>query len=143
MKKPINHLGIMSQTYKFKSLVIANNGQDDETKDQTEKLTVFSLSESKTIDLKLKDGTRQCFHYSHFITSWLGKDDELQIIKMFFSTHLVTIKGYCLEELYNHLIEHKVKNITEHDERYISMVDEGKVFVTEIDIEWKNKELKV
>ena len=130
----------MSQTYKFKSLAISNNGKEKETYDETDKLNVFTLSESKTIDFKLKDGARQCFHYSHFITSWLGKDDELQIIKIFFSTHLVTIKGYCLEELYDHLIEHKVKNITEHDERYASMVDEGKVFVIEIDIAWKKSE---
>lgn len=87
----------------------------------------------------VKDGTRQNFHYSHFITSWLGKEDSLQVIKIFFSTHLVTIKGYCLEELYDHLIEHGVKNIIEHDERYISMVGEDKVFVTDIDIAWKKE----
>ena len=130
----------MSQTYKFKSLAISNNGKEGNTYEEIEKLNVFTVGESKTIDFKLKDGARQCFHYSHFITSWLGKDDELQIIKMFFSTHLVTIKGYCMEELYDYLIEHKVKNITEHDERYASMVDEGKVFIIKIWIEWKKNQ---
>lgn len=129
----------MSQTYKFKSLAISNNGKENDAHEQTEKLNVLTLGESKTIDFKLKDGSRQCFHYSHFITSWLGKEEEVQVLKIFFSTHLVTIKGYCLEKLYGHLIEHKVKSITEHDERYGSMVDEGKVFVNNIEISWKNK----
>ena len=126
----------MSQTYKFKSLQISKKEQEQETSAE-DKLTVFTLAESKTLDFKLKDGTRQNFHYSHFITAWLGNEDNLNIIKVFFSTHLVTIKGYCLEELYDHLIEHAVKNIIEHDERYISMVADDKVFVTDIDIAWK------
>ncbi|MEM6813267.1 MAG: hypothetical protein AAF600_02620 [Bacteroidota bacterium] len=130
----------MNQNYKFKTLTIANHGKIRESQEEEiEKLNVFTRGDSKTIDFKLRRGLRQCFHYSHFITGWLGKEDERQVIKMFFSTHLVTIGGYCLEELYDHLIEHKVKDITENDERYASMVDEGKVFVTKIDIAWKKE----
>ncbi|GAB5476333.1 MAG: hypothetical protein Mars2KO_44320 [Maribacter sp.] len=129
----------MSQTYKFKSLAIANNGKEENAYEEAEKLNVFTLGESKTIDFKLKDGSRQCFHYSHLITSWFGKEEEVQVLKIFFSTHLLSIKGYCLEELYDHLLQHKIKNITEHDERYTSITDEGKVFVIEIDIAWKKK----
>ncbi|WP_136468931.1 hypothetical protein [Flagellimonas onchidii] len=127
----------MSQTYKFKSLSITNNDKIKDNYQEDENLSVFALGESKTIDFRLKGGSRQCFHYTHFISAWMGKEDELQFIKIFFSTHLVTIKGYCLEELYDCLIEHKVKNITEYDERYASMVEESKVFVIEIEISWK------
>lgn len=126
----------MNRNYNFKSLSIVENNLEEKTTNSDE-LNVFTLGESKCLDLKLKDGSRQSFHYSHFITSWLGKEDDLQVIKIFFSTHLVTIKGYCLEELYNYLIDHKVKNISEHDERYISPMDEDKVFVSEIETKWK------
>ena len=126
----------MSQTYRFKSLQISKSEESQVSPDD-EKLTVYTVGETKTIDFILKDGTRQNFNYNHFITSWLGIEDNLNIIKIFFSTHLVTIKGYCLDDLYNHLLEHAIKSIKEHDERYISMAEETDVFVTEIDIQWK------
>lgn len=128
----------MSQTYKFKSLQISKNEEEQEASKE-EQLTVFTLGESKTIDFNLKDGTRQNFNYSHFITSWLGNEDNLNVIKIFFSTHLVTIKGYCLEELHEQLIEKRVKSIIENDIRYQSMVDKGKCFVIELNIFWKKE----
>ncbi len=135
----------MSQTYKFKSLEIA---KDDQKNKQAEKdpngITVFEIGDTRTIDFILKDGTRQCFLYSHMLTSWLGKDGNTEkkerVIKIFFATHLITIKGYCLDEIYNTLTTLSVKSIKSHDERYADMVAEDQAFVTDINVSWKKEE---
>ena len=131
----------MSQNYKFKSLQIDKSGQNKE--DKAEKapnsVTVFETGETRTIDFVLTDGTRQNFAYSHYLTSWLGKDGNDRVIKIFFATHLVTVKGYCLDELYDGLTGFSVKSIQAHDERYADMVEEDKTFVTDIKIAWKKE----
>ncbi|MAU70846.1 MAG: hypothetical protein CML04_02025 [Pseudozobellia sp.] len=128
----------MSQTYRFRSLEIS---KDEQTQGERvdENMNVFDVGETKTIDFRLRSGVRQCFQYSHFITAWYGSEDNKSIIKLFFSTHLVTIKGYCLDNLYNHLLEHAIKSIQEQDERYISIVKENAVFVSDIGIQWKKE----
>ena len=135
----------MSQTYKFKTLQIVGNGQE---KKQAEKdpnaITVFEIGETRTIDFILKDGTRQSFAYAHYMTAWIGKEGDTEknerFIKVFFATHLITIKGYCLDALYDALISLSVKSIKAHDERYLDMVEEDQIFVTDIKITWKKGE---
>jgi len=127
----------MSQKYKFKSLQYS---EEEKVQEITgEKLTVFETGETKTIDFILLDGTRQNFACAHYMTAWLGKEDNDRVIKIFFATHLVTIKGYCLDELYDELIKLSVTFIKAHDERYVDMVDEDKAFVTDIKVAWKKE----
>ena len=132
----------MNQNYKFKSLDIAKNGQNkEETKEKAPNgITAFETGGTKTIDFVLLDGTRQNFAYTHYLTSWLGKDGNDRVIKIFFATHLVTVKGYCLDGLYDGLTSFSVKSIKAHDERYADMVEEDKTFVTDIKIVWKKEE---
>lgn len=134
----------MSQNYKFKSLQFSE--KEKEQSEESEKLVVFETGETRTIDLVLLDGTRQGFLYSHMLTVWLGKEGDAEknerVIKIFFSTHLVTIKGYCLDGLYNELIKLSVKYIKAHDERYLDMVEENETFVTDIKVAWKKGEEK-
>ncbi len=127
----------MSQNYKFKSLQIAES--DHKKAEDPNKLTVFEVGETRTIDFTLLDGTRQNFAYIHYLTAWLGKDGDDRVIKIFFATHLVTIKGYCLDDLYDELIKLSVKYIKAHDERYADMIEEDKAFVTDIKITWKKE----
>lgn len=128
----------MSQNYKFKSLQFS---EEKKEKEKTgEKLTVFEVGETKTIDFILLDGTRQNFAYAHYMTAWLGKEDKDRIIKIFFATHLITIKGFCLDELYDELTKLSVITIKAHDERYADIIEEDKSFVTDIKIVWKREE---
>ncbi len=133
----------MSQKYKFKSLQIA---QTEEKKEEIKPedlshLTVFETGNPRTIDFIKKDGTRQSFPYGHYHTAWFGVDTDSEnnerVIKIFFATHLVTIKGYCLDELYNHLCTQKLKFVRANDERYLNMYPDDKPFVLTILIEWK------
>jgi len=134
----------MSQKYKFKSLQIAEGIGKKEQKDP-DTLTVFEIEDTRTVDFIKKDSTRQNFPYTHYLTAWYGKDENAKsnerIIKIFFATHLVTIKGHCLEELYNHLCNQKLKSVNANDIRYLEMYPENMPFVSTILIEWKGKEI--
>lgn len=130
----------MNQTYKFKSLEIAKNGTEkEETTKDPNKLNIFEIGETKTIDFELLDGTRQNFPYGHYLTSWIGKDGDERVMKIFFATHLVTIKGFCLDSIYDALCSFKLKSIKANDERYLKTIDEGKTFVIDIKITWKGE----
>lgn len=131
----------MSQKYNFISLQIAKGDQAQEktTKDPNT-ITVFETGETKTIDFELLDGTRQNFHYSHYITSWMGKENGERIIKIFFATHLITLKGYCLDAIYEALRQFKVKSIKANNSRYQDSLPDEHTFVTDIIIKWKSDE---
>ena len=130
----------MSQNYKFKSLQIHKNSrQVDKEPDQSK---VFEIGDTKTIDFELLDGTRQNFSYAHYMTSWIGKDGDERVIKIFFATHLITIKGYCLDPIYDALSSLKLKKVKASDERYLKTTEDGKVFVTDIEVKWKRETLQ-
>jgi len=77
--------------------------QNDKENEQANpnEIEVFKIGETKTIDLIIKDGMRQNFPYSHYLSAWLDKEDEDRVLKIFFATHLITVQGYCLDEIYN------------------------------------------
>lgn len=132
----------MNKSYKFKSLQFQQEGDAAEqgTTKIDEQLVVFTTGETQTINFIQKDGTQQNFPYSHYLTSWLGRENQEIVLKIFFATHLVTIHGVRLDELYRHLIQYKVKSITEHNARYIEGMSEDLTFVTGLEITWKNVE---
>ena len=131
----------MSQNYNFKSLSVAKNGQDKKEAKTGDPnvLTAFEIGETRTIDFISLDGTRQNFTYTHYLTSWLGKDGDERVIKIFFATHLVTIKGFCLDALYDALTKLSVISVKANDERYQSLIENGKTFVTDIKVIWKKE----
>lgn len=134
----------MNQNYKFKTLTIAKQGQEMKTiKKDPNTLTVFEVGETKTIDFEQGDGTRQNFSYAHYITAWMGKEEEAKVIKVFFATHLVTIKGYCLEHIYDALTGLSLKYLKANDMRYLKTVEDGELFVTDIEIKWKKETEKL
>lgn len=131
----------MSQKYRFRSLQLL--GEETESEKQSTILNVFATGETKTIDFILLDGARQNFAYSQYITSWIGKEEGDRFIKIFFATHLVTIEGFCLDNIYNELIKLLVIYIKTNDERYANIHDDDKAFVTKIEIKWKERYNKV
>ena len=132
----------MNQNYKFKSLsIVQSNEQQQTAENNPNTLTVFETGDTKTIDFVFLDGTRQNFHYSHYITAWMGKEKDETFIKIFFATHLVTIKGYCLDIIYDELIQLRLKSIKANYERYSDSKEEEESFVTEIMIGWKKENI--
>jgi hypothetical protein len=127
----------MNQNYKFKSLQFEDSKSSTQRSDEIE---IFQTGETKTIDFVQLDGTRQSFPYGHYMTAWIGKENDERFIKIFFATHLVTIKGYCLDDIYNQLLQYKLKSVKANDERYSNSITDDKSFVFEIDIQWKGQE---
>jgi len=133
----------MSQNYKFKSLSIADgNSETDQPNTDPNALVVYEAGETKTVDFIKKDGTKQNFPYSHYMTAWYQKDEKANewYIKIFFATHTITIQGFSLDTLYNHLKQFTLKTLQAHDLRYTDDVPEGEPFVSSITIEWRGKE---
>lgn len=81
------------------------------------------------------DGIQQNFSYVHYLTAWLGKEEEERVIKIIFATHSITTHGFCLDNLYDELVKFSVKSVKANDERYLSMVDRDKIFVAKINIQ--------
>lgn len=130
----------MSHNYKFKSLeIIKENQKKEEQKISNDAVKVYEVGDTRSIDFVMLDGTRQNFPYSHYLTSWLGMENNERVIKVFFATHLVTIKGYCLDELYEYLLSQKLKNLKANSNRYLNP-SENETIVTEISIKWKKEE---
>lgn len=122
----------MSQTYKFKSLEIEGKSTVKSTEDISE-VKSFITGSSKTVDFILKDGTRYNFPYSRYLSTELSNDDGTKILKVSFVDSIITVKGYGLESLYEHLIQANVSKVFENDERYYQENNQSP-FVTEIDI---------
>ena len=132
----------MSQNYKFKSLSIADKDEQSDGSNDPNALMVYEIGETKTVDFIKKDGTKQNFPYSHYMTAWYEKQekDNNWFIKVFFATHMVTIHGSCLDTIYNQLKQYTLKTLQAHDLRYLDDVPEGSPFVSSIIIEWKGME---
>ena len=100
----------------------------------------FKSGDTGTIDFIKQDGTHQMFPYSQLITTWTEKSDEYNLIKLFFSTHLVTLTGYKLNGLYELIRKHNLEIVIARDERYLNTSKDNQLYVIKIDIEWKRKE---
>tara|TARA_R110000868_G_scaffold1211_4_gene9401 strand:- start:15048 stop:15437 length:390 start_codon:yes stop_codon:yes gene_type:complete len=97
----------------------------------------FKSGNSGTVDFIKQDGSRQMFPYSQLITAWTEKTDEHNLIKLFFSTHHVTLKGYHLNSLYELIRQQNLEIVIAQDERYLNTSKDNQPYVIEIDIEWK------
>ena len=107
------------------------------TKGNTDENECYTTSETNTINFIKADGQQQMFPYSQLITAWTEHTDEENIIKIFFSTHLVTIKGYSLDKLYREFSKLSITNINGIDKRYYKDFEESIPFVYLIEINWK------
>lgn len=75
------------------------------------------------------DGKRQFLNYVYLITG--EYDPEASEIKLTYTTHIVTLKGYNLGELFESLVAQVAKEITCQEERY-SKEDSADVFGIQI-----------
>jgi hypothetical protein len=109
---------------------------DDQDKDSLE-TKGYKTGDAGTIDFIKNNGARQMFPYSQLITAWTENTDQYNVIKLFFSTHLVTLKGYNLAKVYELIRLHKLEIIVARDERYMNRAKGKQAYVTGIEIEWK------
>ena len=97
----------------------------------------YTTGETTTINFIKADGSEQMFPYAQLITAWTEHTDEENVIKVFFATHLVTIKGLNLSVIYEALTNQNLISVLAQDKRYFITEDEKKAFAKEIRVEWK------
>ena len=99
----------------------------------------FELGKSVGIEFITSDGARQSFAYSYLITFRLEAQDKTQKLSLFFTTHWVYVRGYCLDMLYAAIRERTLLAIKQCDERYSQLAEKNgdDPWVTTIDIDWK------
>lgn len=79
------------------------------------------------------DGKRMFFNYAYLIAAEFDPTKETNEIKLEFSSHTVTMKGYGLEELYLNFLDHVPKMVCSKNERYTAISgDTGAVIQIEI-----------
>lgn len=71
------------------------------------------------------DGKRQFLNYAYLISG--EYDPEASEITLTYTTHIVTVKGYDLNEIYEALMGQVVKKIVAVDERYRSTRESGAI----------------
>ena len=91
------------------------------------------------MDLYLKDGSRHLLHYSYLIYAELETTENVQVIKMFQTTHMIIIRGYRLEVLYEKIKGHNLEYIKESNQTELAIADDNEPFISEIEIDWRSK----
>ncbi len=79
-----------------------------------------------------EDGNRIFLSYGHLITGEYNPEEN--IILLAFTSHTISLKGVCLEELFYQLMQQLVKQVVCANSRYDIINDEKKAAVHEISI---------
>lgn len=69
------------------------------------------------------DGKRKFFSYAYLISGELIVDDEVNVITLSFTSDVVTLKGYALEQLFIQLSNHAPSLVIQDDPRYAESRD--------------------
>jgi len=99
----------------------------------------YKTEKSGYLDLYFTDNTRHCMPYNYLIYVRLEQEDNLQVIKLFQTTHMIVIKGFRLNGLYENIMDQNLKYIKESLETHIAIADEEEPFIKSIKIEWHSK----
>ncbi|MCF0075235.1 hypothetical protein LZD49_32430 [Dyadobacter sp. CY261] len=85
---------------------------------------MHSLGHARNLCLVWPDGRRAFFNYAYLISADFNPGNEMNLIKLGFSSQTVVLKGYGLESLFMQLLDHLPKIIAMIDKRY-TMNDES------------------
>lgn len=99
----------------------------------------YKTEKSSYLDLYLTDNTRHCMPYNYLIYARLETEDNLQVIKLFQTTHMILIKGFRLDGLYQNIMDQKLKYVKQSLDTHIALADENEPFIKEIKIDWHGK----
>ncbi|MGB3465747.1 MAG: hypothetical protein WBA74_10770 [Cyclobacteriaceae bacterium] len=115
-----------------------HDGDSADDHQQYKKEFVYQTADNpRTVDFILLNGSRQNFNYSHYIKSWFTQDEDGPLIRVFFSTDTVTIRGYSLDPLYECFRQLTPSAVKANPERYAHSLapNENQLFITSIKIE--------
>ncbi len=78
------------------------------------------------------DGRRAFLNYAYLVAGEYEPNTEKNLIKLSFSSHIVSLHGYSLETLFMALLDHLPRIIMATDPRYVLKEDKTKEVVVEI-----------
>lgn len=78
------------------------------------------------------DGRKAFFNYAYLVSVDLVLIDPVNVMLLYFSGQIVTLKGYCLEPLFDLLLDHTPKVIAASDSRYCNDEQTQDLYITEI-----------
>lgn len=125
----------MNSGFKFKYDQIREN---DPTKKEsaiylnTERnaATYYENSNAKNVCFVWPDGKRIFLNYSYLVSGEYQPEENS--ITLTWTTHVVNLKGYQLEKLFNELMHHLPKEVVCIDTRYIQTIVNGTSIVKDI-----------
>lgn len=77
-----------------------------------------------------QDGNRIFLSYGHLISAEYNPDEN--IILLIFTSHCITLKGICLDQLYYQMMQQLVKQVICVESRYNVITDENNSVINEI-----------
>jgi hypothetical protein len=84
------------------------------------------------------DGKRMFFNYAYLIAAEFDPKEDMNEIKLEFSSHTVALKGYGLEAIFMDFLDHVPRIVTALDSRYLNHRNSNQYSVTIIQV--KNNE---
>ncbi|MVM34456.1 hypothetical protein GO755_30780 [Spirosoma sp. HMF4905] len=82
-------------------------------------------------------GRRMFFNYAYLVAAEFDPGHETNMVKLFFSSHTVLVKGYSLDSLFMALLDHFPRLVKATDLRYVLAEDKTEAVVIEIHVEKK------
>jgi hypothetical protein len=115
----------MSQKFKLKYNELRENDPGSGAKEKSEATgqsedDIFYAQPGNVRNLGFAwgDGRKQAFNYAYLVSQELNVSQDVNVITLYFTSHVVTIKGYKLDLLYEDLFVHKSRVIHAVDKRY-------------------------
>ncbi|WP_080054421.1 hypothetical protein [Spirosoma aerolatum] len=105
----------------------ANFSQDEVVDTTSDNLTDYTVGSTELHDIDStvrnlcfvwENGRRAFFNYAYLVSVDLVIADNLNEILLYFSGHIVTLKGYQLSPLFDLLFDHSLKMIRVSNPRY-------------------------
>ncbi|QMW06695.1 hypothetical protein [Spirosoma foliorum] len=81
-----------------------------------------------------ENGHKAFFNYAYLVSVDLTLIDDLNVMMLYFSGQVVTLKGYCLGVLFDMLLNHTPKTIIARNLRYYTPEQTESDFVAEITV---------
>lgn len=120
---------------RFDQMREGNPAQADGQQVESQEQAFHPPGYARNLCLVWPDGKRAFFNYAYLISAEFLPDQELNIIRLGFSAHQVTLKGYRLEALFMQLSDHLPKMVMITDPRYVATAPREESLVVSATVE--------
>lgn len=113
---------------------VKNDSQANSQIDETENKGCDTAGINRTICFVWADRRKKFFNYLYLVSGELDVGGDLNVITLYFTTEIVTLKGYSLEDLFSLIMNQTVPVIIQDDERYAPSDYDNAYIITEMSV---------